>query len=298
MPPILMRMGNARTHINYLVDIAANFILTSSNYTTQIEMDDLRDKYVQTMQSNRTFACFAKLKKDTKDKPVPAIDNTMVNYFVHNFKKPIYIDNVLNIDLKSAYATILFNDGFITEDTFNYVSKSAKKERLASVGMLAARKKIFTFKTGCVVDESEIVSEKSGFFFYAVMRTSEIMAELQKIAAKDYLYTWVDGIYFLPNDNVKWRCINYLADHKFNYTCDELEQFEVEFKRDNILVTFKKEGKRKIFNLPLPMTEFKRLMIDAILQANRKASANAVNQKYKDNHPHKKPKNKKDRIII
>lgn len=275
-------MGNARSHINYLIDIAANFVLTSSNYTTQIEMDEKKDKYVQTMQTNRTFACFAKLKSNLKDKPVPDVDNTMVNYFVHNFKKPIYIERVTNIDIKSAYATILYNDNLINEDTFQYICKSAKKERLASVGMLAARKKIFTFKTGSVVDEQETVSEKSGFFFYAVKRTSEIMADIQKICGKQYLYTWVDGIYYLPNSNIDFVASAYLRDNKFDFRIDRLEEFEVQFKHDCILVTFKKDGKRKIFNLPLPITEFKRIMIDSILQANRSTSNN-INNHYRSN---------------
>lgn len=276
MPPILMRMGNARAHIHYLIEIAANFLLTSSNYTTQIEMEEMKDKYVQNMQSNRTFACFAKLKSDMKEKQVPIIDPTQLIYFQHNFKKPVYIEKVTNIDLKSAYATILFNDGFITKETFDYICKSAKKERLASVGMLASRKKIFTFKTGSVIDEQEIISEKSGFFFYAVQRTSEIMSEIQRIASKNYLYTWVDGIYFLPNKNVDFLCEHYLTENNFKYSVDQLSEFEVQFKYDNILVTFKKEGKRKIFNLPVPTTEFKRIIMNAILQANHKTNGKNI----------------------
>lgn len=274
-----MRHGNAREHINYLIDIAANFILTSSNYTTGIEMDEMKDKYVRTMQTNRTFACFAKLKSQVKDKPVPEIDRDSLVYFQHNFKGNIYIDEVTNIDLKSAYATILFNDGFINKDTFEYILKSRKPERLASVGMLASRKKIFTFKGGAPIDEQEIISDKAGFFYYAVKRTSEIMADLKEVCRQNYLYTWVDGIYFHPNKKMQSGMIKHLADNNFHYSVDYLTEFEVSIKQENIVVTFKKDGKRKIFNLPLPTTEFKRIMMDAIIKCNHKQHEKITSRK-------------------
>jgi len=258
-----------------------DFILTSSNYTTQVEHGDIKEKFVQTMQSNRTFACFAKLKSQIKDKPVPDIDKNSLIYFHHDFKSDIYIDTVYNIDLKSAYATILYNDKFIDKKTFEYIMSSTKQERLASVGMLASRKKVFQFKSGSPISEEEIVSEKSGFFFHAVKRTYDIMSDLKKVCGNDYLYTWVDGIYFLPNDEVKDWCVRHLEKYNFRCSFDVLTEFEVKVREDNTLVTFKKDGKRKVFNLPSPMSEFKRIMIDAVLSSNRKKSEDGIGKKYK-----------------
>ena len=264
MPPILMRMGNARAHITYLIASHLNFILTSSNYTTAVETEYSKDKYVQTMQSNRTFACFAKLKKDLKDKKIPNVTREEVRYFQHDFKKNAKYEKVYNIDIKSAYATILYIDGFITKDTFEYIQKCSKQERLASVGMLASRKKIFQFKKGLPITEEEVISEKSGLFFYAVKRTFEIMDELKRICGSNYLYTWVDGIYFLPCDRIKKECISLLEDNSFKCSFDVLSKFEINIKTDHTIVTFKKDDKKKIFNLPSQITEFKRIMIDAV----------------------------------
>lgn len=269
MPPILMRMQNARTHINYLIEAKQSFQLSSSNYTTGIKSDAFPGKYVAQLQSNRAFAAFAKLKKAVKDKPVPDISNDDVRYFQHNFRKDIYIDTVFNIDIKSAYATVLFKDGLIDADTFAYLSKSSKQDRLSSVGMLASRKEVFEFKNGSPVSEEEIVSPLSGFFFYAVQKTFEIMDELRRICGMDYLYTWVDGIYFLPNDEVRRSCIDYLDSTGYKFSSDVLQEFEVKIKQDVILVTFKKENKLKIFNLPGITSEFRRLMMDSILLLNK-----------------------------
>lgn len=262
-----MRMGNARAEILMLQECKMDFLLTSSNYTTQIEYGEVKDKFVQTMQSNRTFACFAKLKSQLKDKIIPEVRKEDVLYFHHNFDRDIYIDTVYNIDLKSAYATILFNDSFIDEKTYRYICESKKQERLASVGMLASRKKVFQFKSGSPISEQEIVSDKSGLFFYAVKRTYEIMSTLQKACGSNYLYTWVDGIYFLPDEKAKRYCLWYLKQHHFNASFDVLTEFEVKIREDTTVVTFKKDGKRKVFNLPSPMTEFKRIMMDAVLRS-------------------------------
>ena len=282
MPPILMRMGNARAYLTYMQESHMDFLLTSSNYTTQIEHGDIKEKFVQTMQSNRTFACFAKLKSQIKNKPVPDVNKNELIYFHHDFRSNLYIDTVYNIDLKSAYATILYNDGFIDKKTFEYIMSSTKQERLASVGMLASRKKIFQFKSGAPISEEEIVSEKSGFFFHAVKRTYDIMSDLKKVCGSDYLYTWVDGIYFLPNDKVKNWCVKHLEKHNFRCSFDVLTEFEVKIKEDNTVVTFKKEGKRKIFNLPSPMSEFKRIMIDAVLASNKRKEHDGINKKYQE----------------
>lgn len=270
-----MRMQNARAHINYLIEAQADFQLISSNYTTGIKCEAFPGKYVANFQSNRAFACFAKVKKAVKDKPIPDITNEDVRYFQHNFRKDIYIDTVYNIDIKSAYASVLFKDGIIDKDTYDYLSKSSKQDRLSSVGMLASRKEVFEFKNGSPISETEVVSDLSGFFFYAVQKTFEIMDELRRICGTDYLFTWVDGIYFLPNDRVLADCREYMDSIEYKYSCDILQEFEVKIKTDLIYLTFKKEGKLKIFNLPGITSEFRRLMMDSILLINK----NKTNEK-------------------
>lgn len=272
-------MNNARTHINYMTQAREDFILTSSNYTTQIETEENKWKYVANIQSNRTFACFAKIKSDIKGKIIPDISRDELIYFQHDFKSSMYIESVLNIDIKSAYATVLKNDGFISEKTYKYLAKATKPERLASVGMLASKKEIFEFKSGNPITVEEKISENSGLFFHAVQRTYEVMSELKKMSERNYLYTWVDGIYMLPDELSKFRCINYLSDLNFKYSIDLLEEFEVKLKPESILVTFKKDGKRKVFNLPSPTSEFKRIIIDTIIQMNHKSSINNLKKK-------------------
>ena len=245
--------------------MAVPFELTCSNYTTKIESDVLRRKFVYTMQSNQTFAAFAKIKKDVKEKPVPDVDKESLIYFEHDFKRSCTIDRVFNIDLKSAYASILYLDGFISADSYAYLGRLSKHDRLAAVGMLASRKHGFIFgRNGDVRSYEQKVSDLENFFFYAVKRTYEIMSTLRALIGNSYLFTWVDGIYFIPDMDALVRCENYLRRIKFRYSEEILSDWIVSVESSAVRISFLKEGQPKVFNLPARPTEFNLIMSEAM----------------------------------
>ncbi len=261
--------------MNYLKAIGVPFEMISSNYTVLFKSDFLEKKFVHSMQSNRAFACFAKLKSDLKKKPVPEIDMNEISYFVHDFRKDEYIGDVINIDLKSAYATVLYRDGFISAKTFEYICAGTKQERLTSVGMLASKKQHFTFDGGNITGVKEIISPYSNFFFYCVKRTAEIMSELKAIAGNSYLFCWVDGIYIRPDIRAMEQIEQYIESIQHRSSTDWLREFTVKVNPKFVNVDFSKiykgEWVNKPFNLPHANNEFKRLMVDAILSRKHKS---------------------------
>lgn len=252
--------GNAANYVDFLIETKTDFELYTSNYTMKIILKDGNQKFIRSKQSNRVFAAFRKLEVDIKTANVKEMGLEDVRYFQHDFKHPVYVERVCNIDLKSCYSNILFREKIISEATHKYLSGLPKRERLAAVGMLASRKEIFTFKNGKVSGVREERSENSRFFFFAVQKTFEMMNELKKICGKSYLFTWVDGIYFLPDGNKMERCEQYLRDIKFPFSSDYLDEFEVKFINSKINVTFKKDGDKKVFNLPIPDSAFLKAM--------------------------------------
>jgi hypothetical protein len=272
----LLRHNNAGHIIRYLTGTKADFTIVCSNYTTKIQSDVLEFKFVRNMQSNRTFAAFAKLKKDVSKHEAPQVDRAKVKYYVHNFRQSGFHPVIFNIDLKSAYATILNMDGYISDATFEYLKKLNKNERLAAVGMLATRKNTFYFSNGEPIEdaETEEVSPLSGFFFYAVKRTSEIMDELKKRCGDSYLFTWVDGIYFMPDELGFSDCCQFLDLLKFPYTVDYLKDFEIVVNDVRVTLYFKKNGKVKLFNLPHSTNDFKKTTVQAIQLLNNKKQQN------------------------
>jgi hypothetical protein len=265
---------NAKTYIKLLKDSSIPFQLTCSNYTTKIESPILDRKFVYSMQSNQCFAAFAKLKKDVKAKPVPSINKDELNYFEHDFKRTAFYDRVFNVDLKSAYASILFLDGLITKETAEYLSRLPKHDRLASVGMLASQKKIFGFdRAGTIRSFEASISPLENFFYHAVSRTFEIMQHCKALIGANYLFTWVDGIYFLPDMDALVRVENYLRGIGFRYSEEILTDWSVRVVSGAVKLSFVKEGKVKSFSLPARESTFARLMADAMRECHQLKTA-------------------------
>jgi hypothetical protein len=236
-------------------------MLTCSNYSTKIESDAIRRKYVYTMQSNQTFAAYAKIKRDCKTKAPPHIIKEGLVYFEHDFRESCQIDKVFNIDLKSAYATILFNAEFISEDSFKYLSRLPKHDRLAAVGMLASKRRTFGFsKRGDIEILEDSISPLENFFYFAVKETYAIMSVLKMILGDKYLFTWVDGIYFLPDMEKLIACEDYLRSIKMRHSEEILIDWHIRVVKGAVKLWFIKEGKVKQFCLPARETEFARLM--------------------------------------
>lgn len=275
MPAIksLIRGNDPDLYIKMLIENDIDFDLYTSNYAMKIILDDGQIiNFTKHEQSRATFAAFSKLKSNLQDKEKPNIQPDDVSYFIHDFKEPLYVESVCNLDLKSAYANVLFFDGMITKDTHKYLSKLVKKDRLSAVGMLASKKQVIEFRKGQAVGEREERSEFAPFFFLAVKRTFEIMSELKKICGKSYLFTWVDGIYFLPDPGIEKACKQYLHQIRFPFSSEMLSEFDVQFHPRSIKVSFfrNRKERKKRFDLPMPDSAFTKIMSNALLLVNYK----------------------------
>lgn len=277
MATSLLERRDARELVKYLTLIKVPFDLIRSNYAMEIKSELINDKFVTSMQGKQVFAAFAKIKSNVKNKPIPAITRDSLIYYQHNFKSSFYTDRVYNIDLNCAYATALFNKKLIAGDTLKYLLRLPKQARLVSVGMLASRKKTFSYGEGMLEGYSEYVSEYAPFFYLAVQETYNVMSELKKIIGQDYLFTWVDGVYFKPNDVAMKECEQYLQSVNFGYKSEVLNKFMVKFLETKIMLTFNKwSGKKqlwesKVFNLPHKETISEKIALSIINNKKIKA---------------------------
>lgn len=267
MPAKLMRKKNASSLLKFLRVTNTPFRLTCSNYTSLFESKFLKEKYVMTIQSNKTFAAYSKIKSNVKDKPVPEIDREQLRYFQHNFKQDYFAPVVYNIDLKSAYATVLYNDKFITKETFRYMSGLEKRERLACVGMLAAKKHMFDFVNGEATETGYTESPFTNIFYHAVQKTDEIMSYLKSLCHTAYLFTWVDGIYY-SDESYTESMSAFLKNINFKYSFEMLTDFTVKVIRGKVTVSYFKDDVFKIINMPTDSTQFKLMASRAIYSLN------------------------------
>jgi hypothetical protein len=242
----LQNPQSARAHINFLRHAGIPYSLKISNYTMEIISDLYNIQFLHSMRSNRCFAAHAKVKSCVKNLEVPVINKGELEYFMHNFNGDYFSPHVVCIDIKSAYATVLYNDGFINKETYQYLNKIDKMDRLAAVGMLASQKNCFDYDgNGDLIDFHQDISPLAGFFFHCVKRVGDIMNDLKKMSGNDYLFTWVDGIYLKPNDEYLYTIAPYLEANNFNFRVEICYQFTVRVANGKVRLTFWKEDKTK-----------------------------------------------------
>lgn len=246
------------------------FKVTISNYTQKIESVILLGKQMEDHKSNRFFASAQMIKKDVKNKPLPDCQKEFSQFNDFNIRDEFFIDEIWAIDISSAYATMLFNAGYISEKTFEFIQKLPKLERLASIGMLASNKKEFTFdEKGEIEEITDIVSETENYFYFAVQETARVMSEARDIAfaddMNDYLFTWVDCIYFKSPERIK-AITDYFDSINVKYKVSKYSQFLVTRKRKHFSVTFFDEKeKKKIFSVPLPSEKIRKQLENYLL---------------------------------
>lgn len=91
------------------------------------------------------------------------------------------------------------------------------------------------------------------------------MQELKSILRGVYLFTWVDGIYFVPDMERLILCENHLRRIGFRYSEEILTDWRVNIVKGAVKLKFIKEGIVKQFSLPARESEFASLMADAML---------------------------------
>jgi len=250
------------------------FKVTISNYTQKIESVILLGKQMEDHKSNRFFSASQMVKKDVKMKPLPDCPKEFSQFNDFNIRSEFFIDEIYAIDISSAYATMLFNNEYISQKTFDFIQKLPKMERLASIGMLASNKKEFTFKADGEIDEiKEITSETENYFYFAVQETARVMTEAKNIAfsddMNDYLFTWVDCIYFKSPDRIK-AITDYFDSMNIKYKVSKYSQFLVQRKKKHFAVSFFDEKeKKKIFSVPLPSEKIRKQLENYLLNVKK-----------------------------
>lgn len=242
---------NVRAFLQFIKTSGYPFRVKITNYTTEIQSELFNRYFMQSTRSKSCFAAYSKLKADVANKVPPDIDKGGLVYFAHDFKKDLQESTVINVDLKSAYATALSAAGYISETTAAYLAKIPKMDRLASVGMLASKKHVFSYdEKGELLSYVKEVAPTENFFYLAVRIVQDTMQQLKAICGRAYLFTWVDGIYFLPEPGLSDQVVTAAKELGFNCTVETLSNFTVRIGPKVISVTFEKEDRRKQFKIP------------------------------------------------
>jgi hypothetical protein len=146
------------------------------------------------------------------------------NYYIES--------NAKSLDLNNCYARVLYNNLLIDEELYLLLINQPKQVRLVTLGMLA---KAFNHRgyngAKCENGESIYCNRKTDYaniYFYAIEQTGIVMNTLKHILGDDYLFTWVDAIFFKGRaskkkiDEMHKTLTNRLACQVFDYKLESV----------------------------------------------------------------------------
>ena len=194
---------NVQFNIDILNKLGVDFEVQHGTYTTTIVTEEGKARYMMNEYNNRVFRCAAMIKSDVLNsknaQEIMASKYLKTNFGLSNNKNSYSAKQVLNIDISSAYATCLYNNELITDKTYKVLKSLPKTERLPCVGMLATSHTKFQYSNGECYNVDLYRSPTAPVFFYLIDEINYIMQNIQFLLAEDFIFYWVDGIFFNYN---------------------------------------------------------------------------------------------------
>lgn len=243
---MLKNVGDVVQHFKRFFD---KFSVQLSNYSLLVETEKEKTLFTDERMNPRTFAFYSMMKKDVGGEIRPAPPKVQYFDFSGLKKRGSYqVDECYSVDINSAYLQVLLNEGIITETTFNKIqsattkSKTAKQDRLKSVGMFARVKCTILFSG----DDEKITTEENFYswvFYTACHKTGEAMEKVKKEMKNEFLLYWVDGIFLTGNPE---KAVSILSGLNFPAKIELIKNLRVEEGS----VIYEKDGKTKILFLP------------------------------------------------
>jgi hypothetical protein len=257
-----MRIEKIDSFINPLIESKKSFSWSQTNTSSIIDIPSENVQYniIDTLTRKEVFYIHSKIKSNIKNSNIfiDSVPKENINYYSITNRLGINarFNNIFCIDIKSAYPSALLNEKLITIDTFNELQNFDKLERLKSIGMLASKKTILYYESGKLIDYELKESEFSNYFFYTQYVIGEIMQLIESELTNDFLFFWIDGIYFKNENNIKKVC-EILERANYFYSIEKLEYITL-IKNEKINVVLKPENKpEKKFTLPVFKNTFK-----------------------------------------
>jgi len=240
-----------KAYIDLLKASKKNYKIHHGTYTTKVETDLGVLKYPTTSFSNRVFIAANKIRRDVLQSEVGQ-EIMLGNYDKNNYDNDSKVENyrsdsLYNIDISGAYASCLYLSGLITHETYHYLNKLAKDERLPACGMLAKSHTTWTYEKGECIDVEVIRAATAPVFYYLIAEVNHAMQACKWELGHDFLFYWVDGIFFKPQTSKRKikKVEEILMDRGYRYKYEHVADFNL-FKRGDVyVVDMVKNGEHK-----------------------------------------------------
>lgn len=187
------------------------------------------------------------LKYIDKDYQAKPIEYIKVN---ENIKIGDKFEDVICVDINSAYWVTAFQLGIIDEPTYQKGKTIDKIVRLASLGSLAKKTETFEFDGEKMVKKSiERSHETENLWFAICDKVGSLMLKLSKKIGKDFIAYWVDGIYFVNTpENYKIITETFKTE---GYACKTEQVSSIVFNESDFVITGATEVDKKVFSFSI-----------------------------------------------
>jgi hypothetical protein len=245
-------------------DAKKNFVWQQTSQTSVLKIPSEKKQYVilDKLTKKSVFNTFSKVKSYIKNSnlELDEVPKHLINYYSlsQRCKNNFYSEKVSCIDITSAYPTTAFLSGIIDENLFNALNEHDKLDRLKILGMLASKKTQLNYINGDL-SSYEIIENNyyANYFFYIQYLVGELMQEIEKGIGDNFLFMWVDGVYFTGGIDIENKVISIIekSGYKWKYEYYVYFQTIIELKNNRIKINIGQNKnnifKEKTFNLPL-----------------------------------------------
>ena len=181
--------------------------------------------------------------KKTKLPKLPHFTKDEIDYYAYANLKGKQINNVFEVDINAAYWKAALNLKIITKSIFDQGMKVDKITRLASLGSLAKNPTIVTFN-GVEESYERDKPAKTSYIWFAICNAvAEAMTEAKDLLGKDFIFFWVDGIYFRGKHNIK-MVHKIFSEYNFESKLRKIDKLKFDYANKHIIICEKGKKER------------------------------------------------------
>ena len=215
------------------------------------------DEIIRYEEMNLQMQCKREFKKNV-DNIKPINPNELKYNSFSPSLKDVYRDSgsmysyegISEIDLSKAYYSAALELGYISKDFYDKCLQVPKSQRLRLIGSIATRKTIWTYEPYKkeavkvhVKEDKKLRMAWDNIVYYV----DKAMNKVESYLGKDFLFYWVDGIYFKDRGYNARKIQMIFKEFGFDSTYEKLHRVDVVNKNGIVELDVFKGEKGEIF---------------------------------------------------
>lgn len=241
-------------HIHTLQDEKIKFEFFVNNHTYSVKSqlgtyfttdNKIPFKELSFVQQVKSYVLKNKIHKKIKN-DFGKNGQSKIKYFDYMIPKSTvkYSSDLYEVDVNQAYWSTALKLGMINSELYEKGLKIQKKTRLAALGSLAKRTKVYEFDGTTMKFKNEIINDHTEHLWFKICQhLGNAMFKAKQSAKSNFIFYWVDGIYVRGLDAVV-SVQDTLEKLGYEHKVREVSSIEVSKVKKELIVIDEIDGKR------------------------------------------------------